>query len=517
MAHKVEEALTLAEPEIRFPGCIVRPSFAEFVGWPSTSATGPNRTLARQLALAINRRPRPPCSASTGTYRGRRRRRQRRRAGANPGPAPTRQRAGVHSGTLGVFPPQTVSEGDQALIVATMERIVLALGGPGLVNAQFIVREDGVYLIEVTPARRGLCRSCPRSRCADGRTGGSHRAGRPRSPELGWHGATCRPRVVAVKAPAFSTAELRGVDPRWGPACSRRARSSGSTRSRVALAKASLGRPSCRHDRVRPAPWPCCRIADRDKALLGASPAGSAGRATGSRRPRDPARARGGGLRGRAGRQARRAGGRDRRGADPRGDRERRGPARRQHADPASGAVRDAAEIRHAATAEGILCLTAIETAVAAAEALDPALADRLATCARSASGSPAGSSSPGGDRLSGLARHRWPTTAKSAAPAGVSLGVTTIAWPSAQNVSVVSATMTTASGTWRSVASTAMLGGASSAATTWPAHAPNVAADDGRELDGPHETRRHPCAPVRRRRCRTGPSPAGAGRRWRR
>ena len=46
---------------------------------------------------------------------------------------------------------------------------------------------------------------------------------------------------------------------------------------------------------------------------------------------------------------------------------------------PRSGAVRDAAEIRHAAVAEGILCLTAIETAVAAAEALDPAIASRLA------------------------------------------------------------------------------------------------------------------------------------------
>ena len=45
---------------------------------------------------------------------------------------------------------------------------------------------------------------------------------------------------------------------------------------------------------------------------------------------------------------------------------------------PRSGAVRDAAEIRLAATAEGILCLTAIETAIAAAEALDPAILDRL-------------------------------------------------------------------------------------------------------------------------------------------
>ena len=42
---------------------------------------------------------------------------------------------------------------------------------------------------------------------------------------------------------------------------------------------------------------------------------------------------------------------------------------------PRSGAVRDAAEIRLAATGEGILCLTAMETAVAAAEALDPSIA----------------------------------------------------------------------------------------------------------------------------------------------
>jgi hypothetical protein len=46
---------------------------------------------------------------------------------------------------------------------------------------------------------------------------------------------------------------------------------------------------------------------------------------------------------------------------------------------PRSGAVRDAAEIRHAAIAEGVLCLTAIETGIAAAEALDPALVDDIA------------------------------------------------------------------------------------------------------------------------------------------
>jgi carbamoyl-phosphate synthase large subunit len=62
---------------------------------------------------------------------------------------------------------------------------------------------------------------------------------------------------------------------------------------------------------------------------------------------------------------------------------------------PRSGAVRDAAEIRHAATAEGILCLTAMETAVAAAEALDPAIADRLGEVRSLESWVPSGAAVP--------------------------------------------------------------------------------------------------------------------------
>ena len=108
--------------------------------------------------------------------------------------------------SVGLFPPQTVSDGDQALIVATMERIVLALGAKGLVNAQFIVRDDGVYLIEVNPR---ASRTVPfmskvtgvpmvelAVRIALGAT----------LPELGWQGGhLAPPPFVAVKAPAFST------------------------------------------------------------------------------------------------------------------------------------------------------------------------------------------------------------------------------------------------------------------------------------------------------------------------
>jgi carbamoyl-phosphate synthase large subunit len=46
---------------------------------------------------------------------------------------------------------------------------------------------------------------------------------------------------------------------------------------------------------------------------------------------------------------------------------------------PRAGVVRDAAAIRHAAIAEGILCLTSIDTAVAAARSLAPDVQRRVA------------------------------------------------------------------------------------------------------------------------------------------
>src|SRR4029453_17606105 len=120
--------------------------------------------------------------------------------------------------SVGVFPPQTVSEGDQALIVATMERVVLALRARGLVNAQFIVRDDGVYLIEVNPrASRTVpflskVTGVPMVELAVRISLGAT------LPELGWDGGLLpSPSFVAVKAPAFSTAKLRGVDPSVGP------------------------------------------------------------------------------------------------------------------------------------------------------------------------------------------------------------------------------------------------------------------------------------------------------------
>jgi carbamoyl-phosphate synthase large subunit len=278
-----------------------------------------------------------------------------------------------------------VSEGDQGLIVSTMERIVLALGARGLVNAQFIVRDDGVYLIEVNPrASRTVpfvskVTGVPMVELAVRIALGASLA------ELGWPGGLLpEPALVAVKAPAFSTAKLRGVDPSVGPFMQSTGEVIGiHTDPRVAMAKALRGAalvppPAGAGEGAVP-PVALLSIADRDKATLdrlatalatagyrmAATPGTAAaleahgfeadvvaklGEATGDERPGILDVIAAGGVR-----------------------------LVVNTPTPRSGAVRDAAEIRHAAVAEGILCLTAIETAIAAAEALDPAVAGRLA------------------------------------------------------------------------------------------------------------------------------------------
>jgi carbamoyl-phosphate synthase large subunit len=381
MAHSVEEALTLAE-RIGYP-VIVRPSFV--IGGLAIDFCYSPGDLARQLAAATVVDPDRPVridrylegvevdvdAISDGTDV------------LIPGLLEHVERAGVHSGdSVGLFPPQTVSDGDQALIVATMERVVLALGAKGLVNAQFIVREDGVYLIEVNPrASRTVpfmskVTGVPMVELAVRISLGATLV------ELGWHGGHLPPpSFVAVKAPAFSTAKLRGVDPSVGPGMQSTGEVIGiHTDPRVALAKALVGAALVPPRPTADGALALLSIADRDKPQL--PRLGAALTVAGYR------------LAATAGtRAALAAAGFDaapvaKLGAEPDvslgeqaiGELIASGDVRLvvNTPTPRSGAVRDAIEIRLAATGEGILCLTAIETAVAAAEALDPAVFDRL-------------------------------------------------------------------------------------------------------------------------------------------
>ena len=224
MAHSIEEALTLAE-RIGYP-VIVRPSFV--IGGLAIDFCYSPEDLVRQLAAATVVDPDRPVridrylegievdvdAVSDGERV------------LIPGLLEHVERAGVHSGdSVGMFPPQTVGPGDQELIVATMERIVLALGVRGLCNAQFIVREDGVYLIEVNP-RASPDGAVPVEghRRPDGRARGPDRARRAaRRPRL----AERPPRAAAVRSPSRRRRSRR-------PSCAASTRRSGRGCSRPA-------------------------------------------------------------------------------------------------------------------------------------------------------------------------------------------------------------------------------------------------------------------------------------------
>jgi carbamoyl-phosphate synthase large subunit len=383
MAHSIEEALTLAE-RIGYP-VIVRPSFV--IGGLAIDFCYSPEDIVRQLAAATVIDPDRPVridrylegvevdvdAVSDGEQV------------LIPGLLEHVERAGVHSGdSVGVFPPRTVSDGDQALIVATMERVVLALGARGLVNAQFIVRDDGVYLIEVNPrASRTVpflskVTGVPMVELAVRISLGATLA------ELGWSGGLLPPPpFVAVKAPAFSTAKLRGVDPSVGPGMQSTGEVIGiHDDPRVALAKALVGASLVppRASGVDGEPVALLSIADRDK--WGLVQLARALRRAGYRLAATPGT-----------RAALREAGFGvvpvaKLGEQPISEIGEVGILEAIAAGdvrlvvntptPRSGVVRDAAEIRHMATAEGILCLTAMETAIAAAEALDPEILDRL-------------------------------------------------------------------------------------------------------------------------------------------
>ncbi|HEX5014918.1 MAG TPA: carbamoyl-phosphate synthase large subunit [Candidatus Limnocylindrales bacterium] len=389
MAHSLDEAVTLAE-RIGYP-VIVRPSFV--IGGLAIDFCYSPDDLVRQLAAATVIDPDRPVRID------------RYLEGVEvdvdavcdgervliPGLLEHVERAGVHSGdSVGVFPPQNVSAGDQELIVSTMERICLALGAKGLVNAQFIVRDDGVYLIEVNPrASRTVpfmskVTGVPMVELAVAIALGD------RLEDLGWPGTHLPPpSFVAVKAPAFSTMKLRGVDPSVGPGMQSTGEVIGiDTDPRVAMAKALVGASlvpprvtgAGEGDRGGPEPVALLSIADRDKGQL--IDLARALRKAGYRLAATPGtrtllREAGFGVTPVA-----------KLGAEPDAAIGEVGIIEAIGAGdvrlvvntptPRSGVVRDAAEIRLAATSEGILCLTAIETAVAAAEALDPAIAARL-------------------------------------------------------------------------------------------------------------------------------------------
>lgn len=129
------------------------------------------------------------------------------------------ERAGVHSGdSIAVYPPQTLSSKVIYTIIDYTKRLALNLHVKGLLNIQYVVISDEVYVIEVNPRSS---RTVPfLSKITDLRM--VNIATRVAMGEIlkeqGLKSGLVPPRpYVAVKAPVFSFSKMQDVDISLGP------------------------------------------------------------------------------------------------------------------------------------------------------------------------------------------------------------------------------------------------------------------------------------------------------------
>ncbi|SHN15378.1 carbamoyl-phosphate synthase large subunit [Gracilibacillus kekensis] len=129
------------------------------------------------------------------------------------------ERAGVHSGdSIAVYPTQRLSEEIKQTCVDTTIKIAEKLGVKGLINIQFVVHKNEVYVLEVNPrASRtipflskitGVTMANLATRCIIGDS----------LANIGYQsGLLPEPETVSVKVPVFSFEKLRSVDTMLGP------------------------------------------------------------------------------------------------------------------------------------------------------------------------------------------------------------------------------------------------------------------------------------------------------------
>jgi len=151
------------------------------------------------------------------------------------------EEAGVHSGDSACsIPPYSLD----AAVVREIERqtreLALALKVKGLMNVQFAVKDDAVYLIEVNPR---ASRTVPFVAKAIGRPVAKIAARVMAGEALGGFGAIARPLdYVAVKESVFPFARFPGTDPVLGPEMKSTGEVMGIDKDfDIAFAKALLG------------------------------------------------------------------------------------------------------------------------------------------------------------------------------------------------------------------------------------------------------------------------------------
>lgn len=129
------------------------------------------------------------------------------------------ERAGVHSGdSIAVYPPYSIDDKMMERIVDSSEKLALSLGTKGLVNIQYLIYQNELYVIEVNPrASRTVpyiskVTGVPMVDIASRVMTGSALA------EIGCGTGLCKaPPYFAVKVPVFSFEKLSDVNSYLGP------------------------------------------------------------------------------------------------------------------------------------------------------------------------------------------------------------------------------------------------------------------------------------------------------------
>lgn len=216
-AVNVEEARSIAE-ELGYP-VLVRPSYV--LGGRAMEIVTNSGELMKYMASAVQVSPRHPVLVDK-YISGKEVDVDAIGDGRDlfiPGIMEHIERAGVHSGdSIAVYPPQTLSRQVKEKIVDYTVRIGRALKIKGLINIQYVVGCDGVYVLEVNPrASRtvpvlskvtGVPMVQAATRAMLGKSLG----------ELGYcPGLGPEPGFIAVKAPVFSFEKLGLVETSLGP------------------------------------------------------------------------------------------------------------------------------------------------------------------------------------------------------------------------------------------------------------------------------------------------------------
>ncbi len=213
----IDDALRVAD-EIGYP-VLVRPSYV--LGGRAMEVVHSSNHLARYLAVSVDFSPDRPVLIDR-YLEGKEVEVDAICDGRDvliPGVMEHIERAGVHSGdSFAVYPGFNLFPAEVDTIVEYTTRIALELGVVGVVNIQYVIHGGRIYVLEVNPRSSrtvpflSKVTGVPMIELATKAMLGISLQ------EQGYSGGLWpKMPLVAVKAPVFSMAKLRGVEPNLGP------------------------------------------------------------------------------------------------------------------------------------------------------------------------------------------------------------------------------------------------------------------------------------------------------------